>query len=131
MPDRHGRHGRLGRSSVVRPPLPPLENRYERFDVAVTAAAEFLRAAWPDLRDVHFEVADAPAHTSDAGVPRWLVDRNDKRIVMYRIPIERLIKVPHVDDRVVRVSIEGAVFRAAAEYLGRDLWELGLGYFRF
>ena len=43
-PSRHGRHGRENRSPVVRPPLPPIDTRVERFDVAVGAAAEFLRS---------------------------------------------------------------------------------------
>ena len=51
-PTRHGRHGREGRSPIVRPPLPPLETRVDRFDLAVGTAAEFLRSAWPELRDV-------------------------------------------------------------------------------
>ena len=43
---RHGRHGRLGRSEVVRPPLPPLDGRLDRFDVTVGSAVEYLRGAW-------------------------------------------------------------------------------------
>src|SRR4051812_26592835 len=55
---RHGRHGREGRSPVVRPPLPPLDTRVDRFDLAVGTAAEFLRSAWEELREVSFEIAD-------------------------------------------------------------------------
>ncbi len=51
---RHGRHGREDRSPVVRPPLPAQETREERFDFIVGTAAEFLRSAWPELRDVAF-----------------------------------------------------------------------------
>ena len=50
-PERHGRHGREGRSPVVRPPLPPLETRAERFDLTVGSTAAFLRDAWPELRE--------------------------------------------------------------------------------
>ena len=39
----------------MRPPLPPLETRVDRFDLAVGTAAEFLRSAWPELRDVSFD----------------------------------------------------------------------------
>ena len=69
-PARHGRHGRTGRSPVVRPPLPPLDTRLDRFDLAVGAAAEFLRSAWPELREVRFEVADMPSATDADGIPR-------------------------------------------------------------
>ena len=69
-PSRHGRHGREGRSPVVRPPLLPLETREERFDFAVGTAAEFLRSAWPELREVRFEVAAMPP-ASDDTVPDW------------------------------------------------------------
>jgi|SRR6185312_332730 hypothetical protein len=129
-PTRHGRHGREGRSPVVRPPLPPLESRYEKFDLTVGTTAEFLRSAWEELRDVRFEIADMPAASDDDGIPRWLIDRKDKRIVMFRIPIERLSHLHRSDDLHRRVEIEGCVFRAAAEYLGRDPWDLGPERFR-
>ncbi len=81
-PARHGRHGREGRSPVVRPPLPPLETRAERFDLAVGTAAEFLRSAWPELRDVSFEVGDMPAASDDDGIPRWTTLQAEKRIIL-------------------------------------------------
>src|SRR3954471_22174836 len=82
-PARHGRHGREDRSPVVRPPLPPLDTRADRFDLAVGTAAEFLRSAWPELQDVAFEVADMPMTTDDDGIPRWQVLSDEKRIVLY------------------------------------------------
>ncbi len=130
VPARHGRHGRQGRSPVVRPPLPPLENRYEKFDLTVGTAAEFLRSAWEELRDVSFEVADMPAASDDDGIPRWLVDRAAKRIVLFRIPIERLSHLHRNDDLHRRAEVEGCVFRAAAEYMNRDPWDLGSERFR-
>lgn len=130
-PARHGRHGRQGRSAVVRPPLPPLDTRAERFDLAVGTAAEFLRSAWSDLRDVSFEIGILPPRADDDGIPRWRVLREEKRIILYRVPIERLGH-PHRDDELHRrMMIEGAVFRAAAEYLDRDPWDLGPERFRY
>ncbi|GAB3600954.1 hypothetical protein [Microbacterium tumbae] len=124
---RHGRHGRLGRSEVVRPPLPPLDGRLDRFDLTVGSAVEFLRGTWPELEDVSFEIGAMPhdVRGSSDGVPRWWVDRDAGRIVLYRIPIERLLPPGHDDAAHRRVSVESAVFRAAAEYVGRDPWELG------
>jgi len=121
----------VGRSAVVRPPLPPLENRYEKFDLTVSTAAEFLRDAWEELRDVRFEIADMPAASDTDGIPRWLVDRKGRRIVMFRIPIERLSHMPAHDDLHRRMEVEACVFRAAAEYLNRDPWDLGPERFRF
>nr|WP_308493940.1 hypothetical protein [Microbacterium protaetiae] len=130
-PSRHGRHGREGRSPVVRPPLPPLQTRYERFDLIVGTAAEFLRSAWEELREVKIEIADLPVEADAEGIPRWLVDKAAKRIVLYRIPIERLSRVHPGDDLRERIVIEGSMFRAAAEYLDRDPWDLGPERFRF
>ena len=129
-PGRHGRHGREGRSAVVRPPLPPLETRVERFDMVVGSAAEFLRGAWEDLREVRFEMADMPPGTDADGIPRWAVFPDERRIVLYRLPIERLGHLHRDDDAHRRMMIESCVFRAAAEYLGRDPWDLGPDRFR-
>jgi len=130
-PDRHGRHGREGRSSIVRPPLPAIDTRWERFDIAVGAAAEFLRSAWDELQDVRFELQGMPPASDADGIPRWHVDRAGKRITLYRIPIERLSRLHRADDLHRRMLIEGFVFRAAAEYLDRDPWDLGPERFRY
>ncbi len=124
-PERHGRHGRLGRSSVVRPPLPPLDGRIDAFDLAVGAAVEYLRGGWPELRDVRVEIGALPRGADDDGIPRWHVDRVARRIVLYRVPIERLLPPGHDDALHRRVAVETAVFRAAAEYADRDPWEFG------
>lgn len=128
---RHGRHGRQGRSPVVRPPLPPLETRIDRFDMTVGVAADYLRGAWPQLRDAAIEIADMPASTGEERIPRWSVSQHDRRIVLYRLPIERLSRLHRVDDLHRRMVIESCVFRAAAEYLGKDPWDLGPERYRF
>ncbi len=130
-PTRHGRHGRLDRSPVVRPPLPALETRAEKFDLAVGTAAEFLRSAWPELRDVRFEVGAMPSASDADGIPRWRVLADQRRIILYRLPIERLSHLHRDDELHRRMMIESCVFRAAAEYLGRDPWDLGPERFRF
>lgn len=122
---RHGRHGRLGRSEVVRPPLPPLDGRVDRFDLTIGAAVEFLRGTWPELQEVRFEIGALPANADADGIPRWHVDQAGRRIVLFRIPIERLLPPGHDDGIHRRIAIESAVFRAAAEYVGKDPWEFG------
>ncbi len=129
-PARHGRHGRLGRSAVVRPPLPPLESRLDAFDLTVASTAEFLRGAWPELRDVRFEVAPMPGGPVRDRLPKWAVSTQEQRIVLYRVPIERLGLVPRNDPLYRRALVETAVVSAAAEYLDRDPWDLGPGRFR-
>jgi hypothetical protein len=50
--------------------------------------------------------------------------------VLYRLPIERLSHL-HVDDEShQRLYIESCVFRAVAELLGRDPWDLAPDRFR-
>lgn len=122
---RHGRHGRLGRSEVVRPPLAPLDGRLDRFDLTVGTAVEFLRVTWPELQEVRFEIGAIPITVEGDEVPRWHLDRDNRRIVLFRIPIERLLPPGHDDAAHRRMAIESAVFRAAAEYVGREPWDLG------
>lgn len=122
---RHGRHGRVWRSPVVRPPLPPIDTRYERFDVAVGSTIEYLRGLWPELADVRVDIGWLPAATVDDEVPRWSIDRDQRRIILYRVAIERFEHLDRADAFQRRLIIEGMVFRAAGEYLGRDPWDLG------
>lgn len=122
---RHGRHGRIGRSPVVRPPLPPLDGRIDRFDIAVGTAVEFLRGTWPELQEVRFEIGATPLTDAVDAVPRWHIDREQRRIVLFRLPIERFLPPGHDDQLHRRMAVEGAVFRAAAEYVGREPWEFG------
>ena len=122
---RHGRHGRLGRSEVVRPPLPPLDGRIDRFDLAVGTAVEFLHCTWTQQNHKRIDIFSKPKHEAGDEVPRWHLDRENGRIVLFRLPIERLLPPGHDDAAHRRMAIEGAVFRAAAEYVGREPWDLG------
>jgi hypothetical protein len=127
---RRDRHGRGLRSSAAGPHLPFLRTRVDLFDDIVAATADYLREAWPDeLADTSFEVAGLPAEPDRTRVERWSVDRAAGRVVLYRLPIERL--APSHDRRGAaedewnhRVLVEGYVFRAVADLLGKDPWEL-------
>lgn len=110
---------------MVRPPLPPLDGRVDRFDLTVGTAVEFLRGTWPELQEVRFEIGAMPAYHSSVEVPRWHLDREGNRIVLFRLPIERLLPPGHDDAAHRRMAIESAVFRAAAEFVGREPWDLG------
>lgn len=129
---RHGRHGRAGRSQLVRPPLPQIDTRIEKFDMIVGSTIEYLRGSWPELREVEVDIAWLPPVSAVRDeVPRWSLDREGKRIILYRVPIERFGRLHRNDDLHRRLLIEGAVFRAAGDYLDRDPWDLGPDRFRF
>jgi hypothetical protein len=119
------RHGRGLRSSVTGPHLPVLRTRAETFEGVVAETADYLKGLWPDdLDDVSFEIAGIPRSVGTGGLDRWWVDSNARRVVLYRLPIERLSHL-HVDDEAhQRMYIESCVFRAVAELLGRDPWDL-------
>jgi len=124
------RHGRGLRSSVAGPHLPFLRTRVDTFDDVVAATVEYLRELRPDdLDDVTVEVEALPADPDEARVERWRVDRRARRIVLYRLPIERLTPVPESrrladPEQQHRSVVEGWVFRAVADLLGEDPWEI-------
>lgn len=126
------RHGRGLRSSVTGPHLPMLHTRADFFDSCVASAVEYLRTVWPDeLARVRFDVmALPPGPTHPDGLERWRVDHRAMRVVLFRIPIQRLAHLHRDDDWHRRSYIESCVFRAVAELLGRDPWDLAPERFR-
>ncbi|WP_430592382.1 metallopeptidase family protein [Humidisolicoccus flavus] len=131
---RRSRHGRGIRSSLAGPGLPMLESRETRFEDAVVDAADYLKRLWPEeLAQTSFEVADMPpsfAADTVRVVPRWATDRGTRRIVLFRLPIQRMTRLHRNDEWHRRIAIEGCVFKAAAEYIGRDPWEVAPDRFR-
>lgn len=125
---RGSRHGREIRSSLAGPVLPFLSSRETRFEDVAADAVDYVQAMWPvELRDVVFRWADMPPRAIASRieeVPEWQVDPVRRIVTIYRLPLQRLPRV-HVDDAWHRqVAVEGAVFRAVAELLGRDPWEV-------
>ncbi len=126
------RHGRGLRSSVTGPLLPPLRSRIDMFDTTVATTVDYLRSMLPEeLSNVRFEVAPGPDSViPGVGVERWLVDAKARRVVLYRLPIQRLTRLHQNDDLHKRMIIESCVFRAIAELLGKDPWDLAPDRFR-
>lgn len=126
------RHGRGIRAAVTGPYLPLLQTRSDIFDSTVASTAEYLKDLWPDeLATVTFEVAGLPAQLGSASkVDRWLVLAPQRRIILYRLPIERLARLHRRDELHRRMMIESCVFRAVAELLGKDPWDLAPERFR-
>ena len=120
------------RTAVTGPYLPPIDSRILLFEDAVASMADYLLDLWPDeLRDVRFEVAGLPSGAAGAdGVDRWHVDRRARRIILYRVPIERLTRFHVRDEHHLVLVIESCVVRAVAELLGRDPWDLAPERFR-
>ncbi|MEI5584922.1 MULTISPECIES: hypothetical protein [unclassified Agromyces] len=125
------RHGRGMRSAVTGPHLEPLRTRIEEFDVTVASTAAYLRGLWPDLEGVVFQVADAPAEAiHDDHVDRWRVHHDERRIVFFRLPIVRFLRIQEGEEKDEKLLVESCVFRAVADFLGRDPWELAPGRYR-
>ncbi|WP_213814320.1 metallopeptidase family protein [Glaciihabitans sp. dw_435] len=126
------RHGRGIRAAVTGPHLPLLRSRADLFDMTVASTAEYLRDMWPDeLARVSFEVAVLPAAiTGTTGLDRWQVMSAEHRVILFRLPIERLSRLHRYDDLHKRMMIESCVFRAVAELLGKDPWDLAPDRFR-
>lgn len=106
-----------------------LNTRISFFDQTVASVADYLRSVWPnELADVSFEIGALPYASngrpggSDDHVERWRVDGN--RVILYRVPIERLAHLHRDDSMHRRMMIESCVFRAVAEYLGKDPWDI-------
>lgn len=125
------RHGRGIRASVTGPRLPLLHTRANIFEATVATTAEYLKDLWPELADVRVEIAALPS--TDAGSPRirrWLVIPTERRIILYRLPIQRLARLHRNDDLHRRMMVESCVFRAVAELLGKEPWDLAPERFR-
>src|SRR5690606_10044341 len=125
------RHGRGIRAAVAGPRLPLLHSRAGVFEATVAATTEYLRDLWPDeLATVHIELAGLPPHAGPGRVRRWQVLPAQRRIILLRVPIERLARLHRNDEVHRRMMIESCVFRAVGELLGRDPWELAPDRFR-
>jgi hypothetical protein len=102
------------------------------FASTVAATAEYLKDLWPnELSHLRVDVAGLPTSASETRyVRRWLVIPDEQRIILFRLPIERLARLHRNDDLHRRMMIEGCVFRAVAELLGKDPWDLAPERFR-
>lgn len=101
------------------------------FELTVASTADYLRGVWPEeLSDMRVQIAAAPSAALGLDeVERWGVDHAAKAITLYRVPIERLAKLHRNDDLHRKLLVESCVFRAVAELLGKDPWDLAPGRF--
>ncbi|UOE44521.1 hypothetical protein [Agromyces larvae] len=113
------------------PHLPLLHSRLDDFDLTIASTASYLRGLWPELEGVVFEVAQGPADAiHEDHIDRWKVYHDERRIVFFRLPIVRFIRVLEGEERQEKLLVESCVFRAVADLLGREPWELSPGRYR-
>ena len=126
------RHGRGIRAAVTGPRLPLLHTRATIFEATVASTAEYLKELWPEeLSNMRVEIAAIPPTAPDSvRLRRWSVIPEEHCIVLYRLPIQRLARLHRNDDLHRRMLIESCVFRAVAELLGKDPWDLAPARFR-
>lgn len=117
------RHGRELRSSVAGPYLPQLTGRIPRFFQVVTETVGFLQAVAPDLmEDVSVTVAGMPPAdaTGQDAAGLWGLDRPLKRVVIYRVPVERMARMSlsnPADQPMFREYVERVVMSGVNELL--------------
>lgn len=126
------RHGRAGRSPITGLHLPLIHTRRDLFDTTVQSTAEYLVDLWPhELANLRVDVAPMPDQPlSVRGVARWRVEPERSRVVLFRIPIERMSRLHRDDDWHRRLMVESCVFRAVGELIGKDPWDLAPDRFR-
>lgn len=119
------RHGRGMRQPLITNLLPG-GRRLSGFEQIVSGTVEYLKNAWPEeLIDLDWEVMDAPAINPESkNVRRWAVKRDQMKIVIYRLPIERLGHHRRTDALHERMHIEEYVFAAVGHLIGKDPWDL-------
>jgi hypothetical protein len=109
-----------------------VHTRLDTFESTVRATAEYLQDLWPDeLAGLRIEVLPMPDQPPGmGGVARWQVIAQQRIVVLYRIPIERMSRLHRDDDWHRRLMVESCVFRAVGELIGKDPWDLAPDRFR-
>lgn len=121
---RHGRHGRSARSPLTRAPLPVQNRHLVLFEVSMARTAEMLSAIWPELEQVKYRMLALPPVVLSE-VPSWDIDKPNKTITLYRIPILSGA-LGHGPRNMfeIRALTEHATIRASSAYIGKDPWDV-------
>lgn len=129
---RRARHGKAGRSQLPGAQLRPVHTRRDLFEQTVRATAEYLVDEWPtELSGLRIDVMPMPEQPPGVnGVARWRSIPAQQRVILFRIPIERMSRLHRDDDWHRRMMIENCVFRAVGELIGKDPWDLAPDRFR-
>lgn len=103
-----------------------LTGRIPRFEQTVIETMDYLRTFAPErLARVRVEATSMPpdALRPEAGIERWRV-YPPNRIVLYRVPIDRLAHLHCPDPIHYRMHIERVLLEAIGELLGEDPWDI-------
>ena len=77
------------------------------------------------MHDIQVEMTLLPSAERADGVPRrWTALRDERRVILYRLPIERGSKLHRDDDWHRRNNIETIVIEAIADLIDIDPYEL-------
>ena len=77
------------------------------------------------MHDIQVEMTLLPSSERADGVPRrWTALRAERRVILYRLPIERGAKLHRNDDWHRRNNIETVVIEAIADVIDIDPYEL-------
>ncbi|MFD2674540.1 hypothetical protein [Gulosibacter bifidus] len=126
----HSRHGRSLRSSPTGPFLPQPTGRIPRFNQVVGETLGFLRGMAPEqMRDVRVLISPMPVDERDHrgmpadGMQRWRCNPPHE-VVLYRVPIERLARMPLSNPELqpqYREYVERTVIAAVGQLLDGGL----------
>ncbi|MFM6967842.1 MAG: hypothetical protein ACKOWN_02780 [Microbacteriaceae bacterium] len=119
------RHGRSVRSDVRGVAAADVGGRNAFFIDVAKGVINYLCDVQPaKMSGVRVEMASLPSGDFADGQPRiWTTVPSEKRVVVYRLPIERMTKLHRDDDWHRRNNIETAVIEAIAELLGEDPYD--------
>jgi hypothetical protein len=119
------RHGRTVRSDVRGIAGVDTGGRNAFFVDVAKGVIRYLCDVQPvKMNGVRVDMASLPSGELADGRPRmWSVIPDEKRVIVYRLPIERMTKLHRDDDWHRRNNIESAVIEAIAELLGEDPYE--------
>jgi len=119
------RHGRAPRSDVRGIAAVDTDGRNGFFVSVAKDVINYLCDVQPDLmKGVRVEMGLLPSGEFADGTPRmWAVDRPGNRVVLYRIPIERMAKLHRNDDWHRRNHIETVTITAIAELVETDPYD--------
>lgn len=120
------RHGRQLRSDVRGIAAIGNGGRNTSFAEIAKDVVNYLCDAQPTLmHDIQVEMTLLPSAERADGVPRrWTALRSERRVILYRLPIERGSKLHRQDDWHRRNNIETTVIEAIADLIDIDPYEL-------
>jgi hypothetical protein len=120
------RHGRSPRSDVRGIAAVGAGGRNVAFADIAKDVVNYLCDTQPRLmHDIHVEMTLLPSSERADGIPRrWTALRSERRVILYRLPIERGAKLHRNDEWHRRNNIETVVIEAIADVIDIDPYDL-------